>query len=154
VRCWTKQDLPDGARLLRRVQDHADWLEWSSDHQRFLPRIRPKNSIRFDPELSTSWREHLWQAHQVGPEAVLAGDPRYSLVFQLTARQARDITLTAEHDPDCTQPEPLGCAHCSIGRPPGVEKKIISSKIAETVTYLYSGLRGAVKPGLWDCDPG
>jgi hypothetical protein len=78
--------------------------------------MSPKNSLQFDPDLSVPWREHLAENHNAGPEAVLADDARYSLVFEITADQAEGLGLTPEHTPDPDQGHPVGCAHSSLWR--------------------------------------
>lgn len=152
ARCFEQEELPNDAHLLRRVRNKADWLTWHADEQRWLPQVRDNNSLKFDPDLSAPWREHLREAHNLGPEAVLDGRA-HDLVFQITSQQAVSLgngTYT-EHTPNSALPPPLGCAHSSIwcqarAQMDKGEKRIFDNQLSKKFV-LVSGTPPPPQPG-------
>jgi len=67
-----------------------------------------------DPDLSTNWREHLLR-HRVGPEAVLVGDERYTLVGEALIKEIRDLNFDVRHSP--TGSRSPDCSHTSADWP-------------------------------------
>lgn len=121
------------------MKNSLDWLTWSADEERWLPQVRDNNSLRFDPDLSTTWREHLQDAHNVGPEAALDGRVD-DLVFQMTSSKAIEMELTTEHTPDKAKPAPLGCAHASVWRDDGLDRgqrKVLDFQLSAAMVLVH-----------------
>src|SRR5207237_775432 len=122
--CGEPQTIPDDHQVWRRLRDHPDHRTWDDDLQRWLPRVgHPETALQFDPDLSTSWRQHLEIQHGLDPRAVITGTT-YSLVYQVDVGSLRALELTVKHTPP-DGPEgtrPIGCAHTSAYWPEGVNR--------------------------------
>jgi hypothetical protein len=104
-------------------------LEWDSDNERFIPAA---SELKFDDDLSTQSREHLWDIHHLGPEAVLNNDTDYSLVGEWQVDAVRKLKFSVRSSPDLTIDGPLGCSHVSIDWPTDsiIPPAIVPSKTA------------------------
>ena len=92
----------------------------------------------------------MWDYHHEGPEAVLRGFPDYDLVYQISNEDAKLLGGVAVHDPDCASPEPLGCSHCSLSRPPGLSRKErydFSRRLATKLALVYGEISVSLPPG-------
>ena len=97
----------------------------------------PSNAIRFDPDLSTMWKEHLEQVHARFSSDVAEPAPGRSLVFEAVIERLLGLGLTVEHTPQASQPN--GCAHVSFDRPQGLtkpEKTTLSWNISELLELV------------------
>lgn len=114
--CVEARNIPEAHHLIRRFRDDPNHLTWD-DELGPVPHHSAGNSLQFDPDLSTSWREHL-EEHGIGPAGVLGWRRSpYSLVGQISVWNARQLNFLVKHTP--TETIPTGCAHASIDWPPG-----------------------------------
>lgn len=112
-------DVFDDDQLLRRVLNREDFLEWHGDLGRWIPSLA---GLQFDPDgMSVFIRRLLEMAGRNASEvASLGGTKPAELVFAVEAATARSAGFDAEHSPNDTTP--IGFAHGSVTRPPGVSK--------------------------------
>ena len=113
--CGHKFPLNNNDRLWRlfRADDDLTWdvnLGW-------IPNPL-SNALKMNPDLSTSWREHLARYHEAGPADLLSSDARYSLVAEAAAKELRDLQFGVRHSPDGGV-GPFACAHSSVDWPQG-----------------------------------
>ena len=152
IECGQEIPIEDDDHILRRFIDSPNHLEWDADNERFIPAA---NQLQFDPEpstqsseLSTQSREHLWDVHHLGPEAVLDNNPNYSLVGEWLVDSVRKHKFPVKSTPDLTVEGPLGCSHVSIYWPadsivpPAIEpsksnRKKLRSQLAREMTWVY-----------------
>lgn len=119
--CGDVGTIDDTNVLWRRVQDRLDYLWW--DRQAEVWRVRPKPpALQFNEALSTAWAEHLVATHGLGADAALDPEGRYTLVYALTAGDARALNCEVSHSPTGTTPPE--CGHASIDWPPLVDKAL------------------------------
>jgi hypothetical protein len=145
-RCGDAAIIPDEDMLWRRFIDDPNHLTWEGDR----PFPHPVSSEQMHMErgehgLSTSWREHLLH-HELGPEAVLEGRPKFTLVGEIVVGDTRIIGMNVYHDP--TGDLPINCAHTAVDwptdlipagsdRPPSPERKRIKNDLARLFTFIY-----------------
>jgi hypothetical protein len=143
--CGEPEDIPDNDHLLRRFMDSKNHLEWDADNMRWLPSAA---AMQFDPDLSTSWKEHL-EFHGMGPEAVIAGNDRYSLVGEWPVKTLRDSRLVITHSPSSSGP--IDCAHTSVDWPPdaiepgkrrpnGAMRMSVRNSLSVSISWVYGNI--------------
>ncbi len=138
--------IPDTDHLCRRFIDDPNHITW--DGERPIPHPMSDNSFNMEKGrhgLSTSWRQHI-QHHLLGLEVILDGDPRYTLVGEISVTDARAIGMRVDHDP--TGDKPIDCAHTSVDwplnslaqnsdRPPSPERKLIKNRLATSFRFVH-----------------
>jgi hypothetical protein len=121
IPCGKSLPVPNGDKLWRRFIDSKAYWTWDDDLKRWIPN---RHYLRFDPELSVFWNRHL-TLHGLGPESVLDGDPRFTVVGELDVSDLRkerhvgdlyDLYFPVSHSPNDLSE--IGCAHCSVYWPP------------------------------------
>jgi hypothetical protein len=137
ARCGTPAPLLNRDLLWRRFIDSKTYWTWDDDVSGWIPN---RHYLRFDPDLSAFWNWHL-AIHGMGPESVLSGDPRYSVVGQLSIGDLRErfdlnvrglqlsaLAFVVRHSPN--ELSEIGCAHCSVDYPTTAfqEEGIVSRK--------------------------
>lgn len=147
--CGEVVELDDSQDLWRRVRDHADHLTWNSDDRRWMPRpTPPSNALQFDPDMSTSWSQHLQGRHNQGPDAALDYEGRYTLVYGLNVGEARLIGCTVRHSPQAS--DPPDCAHSSLEWPVPADKstrKAIRADLSHAMKLVHGESRLEPPPG-------
>lgn len=113
AQCGEVLPIPNQDHLWRRLKDSENHLIWSSDLGRYIPN---HDALRFDPDLSTDWRQHLQGVHGYSPADILEGDDDYKLVGEFAVSEVRGIGFEIRASP--TGPTPPGCAHASVEWPP------------------------------------
>lgn len=112
--CGVVAEVEDGDRLWRSAKNHPDWHTWDDDEQRWLP---DGYTLRFNPDWSVSWADHLEEVHGLTAEA--AAGSEHPLVYEAVASSARELGMLVTHTPEGSAP--LGCAHTSVDYPGGVK---------------------------------
>ena len=130
--------IADGDRLWRSAKDHPDWHTWDDDEQRWIP---DGYTLRFNPDWSVSWAEHLEEVHGLSVDA--ASGREHPLVYETLARSARDLEMPVTHTPQGT--DPLRCAHTSVDYPGGVKpQKNERNKLRLALARQLERVRGEV----------
>ncbi|NNN20719.1 MAG: hypothetical protein HKL80_01785 [Acidimicrobiales bacterium] len=112
------------------------------------------NMLQFNDDLSTYWREHLTERHNISAEQVLVQveDERYSLIGEISVEFLRKIQCKVSHGP--TNVVPLGCSHTSVSLPDGIDpndprdkgkRREVRLKINENCFFVH-GMSG--RPGI------
>jgi hypothetical protein len=118
---------------------------WDTELRRWIPN---PHYLRFDPDLSCYWRQHL-RMHGKGPESVLEGDARYSLVGELLIVRLRGQGFPVRHSPNGDTS--IGCAHSSVDWPPGTiaangtepskkDQKLLKHELAREFSWIYGDM--------------
>lgn len=133
--CGTVVPIPASDRLWRSSKDHLDWHTWDDDCQCWLP---DGYTLRFNPEWSVSWAEHLEQVHQLGAEAT-AG-PEHPLVYEASVQAARALGMPVTHAPQSESP--VGCAHTSVDYVDGAKplpdrRKSLRTELARQLVRVH-----------------
>ena len=132
--------VPADHSVWRTVRDDENWLIWSEELQRPLLRIRGPG-VNFDPDLSTTWKEHMEDIHGLAAAFLIELPPGRSLVYEARVEDLLGLGLEHSHTP--TNPKPPGCAHLFFFRPSTVttkpEKYRLELDIAMRMT-LVSGI--------------
>jgi len=137
--CGEADEIPGAHVLWRRVLDDLDHLEWDGVDGCWRARpTPPSNSLQFNPDMSTVWREHAAEVHGVGPECALDEAHRYTLVFAIEADAARELDLEVAHSPTGT--ECPNCAHSSVLWPTPItkdQKKELRYELSRALRLIY-----------------
>jgi hypothetical protein len=111
--CGQRFELAEAHQLWRRFMATQNSLTWDPELG-WLPSPY-SNALQMDPDLSTSWRQHLIR-HRAGPLAVLGADGRYTLVGEMAVGDGRRLGFGVRHSPTgCVTPD---CSHASVDWPP------------------------------------
>jgi hypothetical protein len=112
--CGKAEYVPNENNLWRRVMDQENHLLWSAEQGRWIPNLP---ALSFDPDLSTSWAEHLRGRHQEGPDILIKNNPKYTLVGEFRVGTLRDMDFGVRASPAGSVPP--DCAHTSADWPLG-----------------------------------
>ncbi len=147
MKCGEQDQLEDDQHLWRRVKDDPNMLIWNSDEKRWVPsNTNPSNSVQFNPELSTFWREHLEDSHMLTARSIADDELGYTLVFEIMVEVPRKFGATVVHTPTCERP--VQCAHTSVFYPNDLNKGqrfIFRQELAHSM-FLVSGSCHQVPP--------
>ena len=142
AKCGVSVPVPSDHHLLRLVRDDPDYVWWSSEQNRYLLRV-PGFALQFDPDLSTSWAEHLLDLHGRSPEDLVS--PKRELAFRARVGELQGLEgLTITHSPEGEEPD--GCGHVSVLRPEGLPKGLrnsLSTDIALRMHQVAGTVRSA-----------
>lgn len=143
--CGEVGTLPPDDAVWRLTKDSEDFLFWSDEQQRWLLRV-PSNALKFDPDLSTLWREHMEHVHGAVAEQVCEDPPGRSVVYEAQIGALAALGLTPSHTP--VSAEPPECAHASFDRQAGMAKedrRALDWDIANLMVHV-SGAITLVRP--------
>lgn len=147
MKCGERDQLEDDHHLWRRVKDDPNTLTWVPDEKRWVPsNTHPSNSIQFDPELSTFWREHLEGTHRLTARSITDEVGGYTLAFEMKVEVPRELGACVVHSPTCEKP--IDCAHTSVFYPNDMDKSqrfIFRQELAHSM-FLVSGSCSQVPP--------
>jgi hypothetical protein len=148
------ESIPRDNRLLRRFIDDENHITWEGD--RPIPHPLMGNSMQFDPELSTFWREHIEDdGNRI--DSVLGRCPEYTLVGEIGVGAALDVPMAVAHDPTDEVPI-IGCAHAGVGWSPSTipagshqptrpEKKRLRAELARGFSFVVGDVHTERPPG-------
>ncbi|MDE0117197.1 MAG: hypothetical protein OXT07_11325 [bacterium] len=106
--------IADGEILYRRVLDREDMVVHDENLQRWTPR---NAALRFDPDGMSVYLAGVLAERGIGP-AQVAALRTGSIVFSVTAAEARQEGLGVTHTPAGPPSDPVAFAHGSICRDP------------------------------------
>lgn len=128
-------DVGDDDRLLRRIFDREDYLEWHDDLGRFVPSLA---GVRFDPDGMSVFVERMLndRGRSRNDVATIGGTKAAELVFGMRAGDARVLTFDVAHS--ANDETPIGFAHASVMPPDGQSKpeRAMRTDLAMLMTCL------------------
>jgi len=138
--------VPDDDQLWRRFTNSDNHLMWSDNLGRRIPNPAV---LRFDPDLSTDWRQHLEAIHCQSPRVLLKGNPGYALVGEFPVGGVRLLRFVVRGTPNTLSS--LGCAHASIEWPPDAippqrteptkdVRRKLRHELAQEVSWVYGDI--------------
>jgi len=146
VPCGNAEELPKSDHLWRRLVYAPNHLSWDDDHGRWIP---DEGDLKFNPDLSTSWREHL-RMHRQGPATIV--NETYGAVGEVAIDRVCLSGFRAEHTPN--EDSTFGCAHASIDYPPstplgkGRKAKDARSELRYKLAREFTWVYGATHPDV------
>lgn len=116
-RCGDVVAVPDEAQLWRTEKVTENFVYWSHELGRWVPRL--PHALVFNKELSTFWSQHLIGTHDGTPTDVHLVRQGPAAVFRCRAGDLRTADLTLAHCPsdESEIPTPPGCAHVLAAYP-------------------------------------
>jgi hypothetical protein len=137
--CGTAEELEPENHVWRTLRRDIDDFEWYPEESRWVPRSsEPKNTFRFNPELSLLWSEHLVSVHSIA-----ATDLPQEVVVETSVAEVRELHGLVAHTPWGSQP--VACAHTSLDYPPDcadgtpdlkARKKAFRANLAKTMIWV------------------
>ena len=130
--------IPPTHRLWRSAKDHPDWHTWDADSLCWLP---DGYALRFNPEWSVSWAEHLEGVHKLTSEAATGvGHP---VVYEATVQGALGLGMSVVHTPQGNTP--VICAHTSVhytedATPPPSRRKELRTGLARRLVRVQGSV--------------
>jgi hypothetical protein len=121
-------------------------LLWHADDQRWLP---AGTALRFNPEWSTSWKQHLTDVHEREPSDVAAQS--HPLVYEASVAGVRDLGMRVEHTPQGRAPNE--CAHASTWyragdeQPTKPERAELRNALARSLRLVHGTVTLSPPPG-------
>jgi hypothetical protein len=125
-------------RLLRRVLNLPDYLEWHDDFRQWVPSLA---GIRFDSDGMSVFLRRLLEArsHSAIDVQTLGGtNDNPAVVYQFEAAAATDAGFRSEHSPN--EDTPIGYAHASILKPdelPRMEERKARARLAASMILIH-----------------
>jgi hypothetical protein len=107
-------------------------------------------AMRFNPDMSVRWREHL-EFHGITYEKLLEHDPDRTLAFEAVVEDVRDLMYEDKpwHVVYTPMPEDVvGCSHASVL----VMRDIVTPKSGDLRRFAREMLRQVFVHSQGDCD--